>query len=140
MPEELVTKAILKFLKENSWEILTFDFPQSGTGINIRSTNNDDKSINFDIIAKKGNQLIFFENKSYKYLQDFVKLNNFLKNIANYTPSIEKIFRIDLSLYEVKTAIGLPKVAALKIKEKDINLVDILHSRKFVTKSGKTLT
>ena len=32
MREEHVTKATLKWLLANGWEIVCFDFPQSGTG------------------------------------------------------------------------------------------------------------
>ena len=32
MKEEQVTKAVLKWLIANKWEIVCFDFPQSGTG------------------------------------------------------------------------------------------------------------
>lgn len=31
--EEKVTINIIKWLKENDWEIICYDFPQSGTGI-----------------------------------------------------------------------------------------------------------
>ena len=32
MTEESVTKSILKWLMQNNWIIVCFDFPQSGTG------------------------------------------------------------------------------------------------------------
>lgn len=32
MNEEKVTKCLLKWLIDNGWEIVCYDFPQSGTG------------------------------------------------------------------------------------------------------------
>jgi hypothetical protein len=36
MKEELVTKTILKWLEANQWQIISYDFPQSGTGTVLR--------------------------------------------------------------------------------------------------------
>ena len=35
MREEKVTISILKWLKKNDWKIISYDFPQSGTGLLI---------------------------------------------------------------------------------------------------------
>ena len=64
MSEEEVTKNILKYLKNNNWNIYSYDFPQSGTGIMIKKNNeknNKNKnSIIPDIIAIKNNTYVFF--------------------------------------------------------------------------------
>ena len=66
MTEEEITKSILKWLIENNWEIICFDFPKSGTGIFLHpngSSNKNKDSINIDIIAIKNGISLFFENK-----------------------------------------------------------------------------
>lgn len=45
MREENVTKKIIKYLKKNEWEIISFDFPQSGTGIMILPDDNKSSKI-----------------------------------------------------------------------------------------------
>lgn len=83
MREENVTKKIIKYLKKNEWKIISFDFPQSGTGIMIlpddnKSSKNKD-SIIPDIIAHKNNICLFFENKDRFVKADFDKVNGFIK-------------------------------------------------------------
>ena len=66
MSEERVTKEIIKYLKKNDWLILSYDFPQSGTGTLILPDNSSSEknkdSIIPDIIAIKDNKCIFFED------------------------------------------------------------------------------
>ena len=56
--EEQVTKAILNWLESKSWEIVCFDFPQSGAGVSLhlnqelRTTKNKGAFIP-DIVAIK---------------------------------------------------------------------------------------
>ena len=81
MREEKVTISILKWLEKNGWKIITYDFPQSGTGIllhkNSISRNQKNKNgIIPDIIAKKSNTVVYFENKDRYFEDDFTKINS----------------------------------------------------------------
>ena len=83
MQEEQVTKSILKWLIENGWNIVCFDFPQSGTGhfLHPNGTNHKNKdSINPDIVAVKGNTCLFFENKARFYYPDYQKQHELIEN------------------------------------------------------------
>jgi len=88
MREEEVTKKILVFLNDEKWKILSFDFPQSGTGMCFHpdySTEKNKGSVIPDIIAQKGNIAVFFENKDRLVLSDFVKQKNFSSELYVHT-------------------------------------------------------
>ncbi len=110
MKEEQVTKAILSYLIANEWSIISFDFPQSGTGRvlhqNNLSSEKNKASIIPDIIAVKENIGIFLENKNRFCLSDYKKVNELIT--ANcYTDAINDL----LSNYKTERiyyGIGLP--------------------------------
>jgi len=113
LTEERITKAILKWLEKNSWEIICFDFPQSGTGVILHSgcrigdSKNKD-SIIPDIVAIKNEVVIFFENKDRFYLDDFKKIET-LRTSKEYEDSIKKLlknYKYDIILY----GIGIPNI------------------------------
>ena len=93
--EEQATKAILDWLENNNWEIICFDFPQSGTGISLhpnnelRTTKNKGAFIP-DIVAIKNEIVVFFENKDRFVLDDFLKVQDLRQN-NDYSKSIEKL-------------------------------------------------
>jgi hypothetical protein len=93
--EEQATKAILDWLENNNWEIICFDFPQSGTGVSLhpnnefRTTKNKGAFIP-DIVAIKNGIVVFFENKDRFVLDDFVKVQDLRQN-NDYSNSIEKL-------------------------------------------------
>ena len=66
MREEKVTITMLKWLQSNDWQIVCFDFPQSGTGVslhpnqNIREKTKNKGAIIPDIIANKNAKSLFF--------------------------------------------------------------------------------
>jgi hypothetical protein len=109
--EESITKAILSWLESNGWEIICFDFPQSGTGVslhpnkNIRTTKNKG-SIIPDIIAIKKGIVVFFENKDRFVLNDFAKIEH-LKLSGEYTESVSAILS-NYSYTQIYYGIGLP--------------------------------
>lgn len=110
MKEENVTKKIMKYLKNNGWKIISFDFPQSGTGVMILPDDNESSknkdSIIPDIVAYKNNICLFFENKDRFVKSDFDKVNGLIKN-NRYIKNINKF----LSKYEINNiyyGIGLP--------------------------------
>ncbi len=92
--EENITKSLLLWLESQSWNILAYDFPQSGTGViihpddDIRVTKNKGGIIP-DIIAIKDGSVVFFENKDRFDEKDFVKVN-LLRVDKKYEMSIAK--------------------------------------------------
>lgn len=110
--EERITKAILKWLKKNSWEIISFDFPQSGTGIILHENfsnkygNKNKGSIIPDIICVKNETCLFFENKDRFYKMDFIKQNT-LKTNNTYTDSINSLLS-NYCINKILYGIGMP--------------------------------
>ena len=97
LTEEKVTKSLLNWLAGNDWEVICYDFPQSGTGIclhpniELRTTKNKDSFIP-DIVAYKGGTVVFFENKDRFVLEDFNKVNN-LRSSSIYSESITNLLK-----------------------------------------------
>ncbi|MBX3163876.1 MAG: hypothetical protein KF900_05305 [Bacteroidetes bacterium] len=108
--EEKATKAILDWLENNGWEIICFDFPQSGTGISLhpnsdlRTTKNKGAFIP-DIVAIKNETVIFFENKDRFVLDDFLKVQDLRQN-NDYSNSIEKLLA-DFEYTQIFYGVGL---------------------------------
>ena len=66
MTEEELTISLLEFLQVKGWDIICYDFPQSGTGRMIHPDDTNSKTeggIIPDIVALKDGICIFFENK-----------------------------------------------------------------------------
>ena len=128
MKEEQVTKALLKWLIKLGWEIICFDFPQSGTGKVLHpnnTTSKTDGAIIPDIIAYKDHVVVDFENKDRFVLDDFNKVF-FLKNTAIYDRSLKTLLRdhpYDIIYYGV----GMPYTESNSLKaEENSNLVDFI--------------
>ena len=114
MTEEQVTKRILEWLISNNWEIITYDFPQSGTGKYLHPNKDlrEEQSKNLkafipDVVAIKNNISIFFENKNRFFLDDFNKLYN-IKTTNIYSDSIDKLL-IEYSITNIYYGIGAIK-------------------------------
>lgn len=128
MTEEQVTKALLRYLTDNGWHIVCFDFPQSGTGRVLHLNNTDSEknknSIIPDIVAVKKNISLFFENKDRFYFPDLKKVNKLI--VGNqYTNAIDKLlsnYKIDKIFY----GIGLPTEKYRKNSKKFADLVDFI--------------
>lgn len=128
MREEIVTKKIIKYLKKNNWEIISFDFPQSGTGIMIlpddSKSSKNKNSIIPDIIAYKNYNCLFFENKDRLVKSDFEKVNRLIKE-NKYINNINKF----LSKYEINNiyyGIGLPYSVKTNTILEYSNLIDFV--------------
>ena len=127
MTEERVTKAILKWLLDGGWEIVCFDFPQSGTGRLLHPNESSEKNrnaINPDIVAVKNHVSVFFENKDRFYYPDYEKVNNLRIN-NDYSDAISDL----LSNYSINTifyGIGLPVNKHKKRSMDSAHLVDFI--------------
>ncbi|MFK8060784.1 MAG: hypothetical protein AB8B78_11925 [Polaribacter sp.] len=134
MREENVTKNILKWLQKNNWEIICFDFPQSGTGVllHLNGTNRTEKNkggIIPDIIAVKNGIAVFFENKDRFYQPDFDKLFE-IKTELNYTDSLDSLLS-DHNITSIFYGIGISDITE-EIEKCKLNLdkIDFLISTK----------
>jgi len=109
--EEQVTKAILNWLEASGWEIVCFDFPQSGTGTSLHPKGENSKTKNIiipDIVAYKASEDIgvFFENKNRFYYNDFLKIEK-LRKTTDYKEALSKLFDEKLPR-QMYYGIGLP--------------------------------
>lgn len=127
MREEHVTKAILRWLLDNHWEIICFDFPQSGTGRFLHPNNITEKNkgaINPDIVAVRNRVCLFFENKDRFYFPDYEKVNELIVE-NDYTNDIAKLLEghpVESFFY----GIGLPTVKHKKGSIDASHLVDFI--------------
>ena len=112
MREERVTINILNWLEENGWQIVCYDFPQSGTGI-LLHPNGDNRTeknkggIIPDIIAVKEDIALFFENKDRFYQPDFDKLFE-IKSENNFSDSLSQLLS-GFSISKMVFGIGIPE-------------------------------
>lgn len=95
MKEEKITINIIKWLQDNHWEIICYDFPQSGTGTMLHPNHNlgnekNKDSIIPDIIAVKNDTAVFFENKDRFYFSDFQKIYD-IKEKCQYSRDLRKL-------------------------------------------------
>ena len=127
MKEEHVTKAILNWLQGNGWEIICFDFPQSGTGRLLHPNGSSDKnkgSINPDIVAVRNGVCLFFENKDRFYLPDYEKIHGLIVNNV-YTDAIAQLLK-GFTIREYYYGIGLPSGKHGKGSRNAARLVDFI--------------
>jgi hypothetical protein len=133
MREEKVTITILKWLQNNGWKIICFDFPQSGTGVSLhpnqdlREKTKNKGAIIPDIVANKDKISLFFENKDRFVLSDFQKIN-IIKTGEEYSNSISELLK-NHPTDELYYGIGLPYSTTIekKLKEHEY-LVDFVIS------------
>ncbi len=128
MTEENVTKTLLNWLIKRNWQIVCFDFPQSGTGIllhpNNKSSEKNKDSINVDIVAVRDNICVFLENKNRFCYSDYKKIN-FLINENEYSKSIENLLS-DYTVDKIYYGIGIPSNKHSKQSKDSEKLVDFI--------------
>lgn len=91
--EEKLTKIVLDWLELNNWEIICYDFPQSGTGVLLHSNQSNDKNKGGfipDIVAIKNGIVLVFENKNRFVLEDYEKVD-FLRNTDIYADAFNTL-------------------------------------------------
>lgn len=103
MSEEEVTNSIMDWLESCGWEIVSFDFPQSGTGRtlhpnpDVREYTKNKRGIIPDIVAIRNGIAAFFENKDRYEHSDFEKVQMLREN-DGYSDAIDAL----LSGHEVQ--------------------------------------
>lgn len=128
MREEHVTKALLKWLIDSGWEIVCFDFPQSGTGKmlhpNGASGDKNKKAIIPDIVAVRNGICVFFENKDRFYYPDYEKQNSLI--VGNeYSAAIAALL-VGYSVHMIYYGIGLPESKHRRSSKAAAHLVDFV--------------
>lgn len=137
MKEEFIAKSFLKFLIDRNWEILSYDFPQSGTGISLQPNyklrqpeTKNEGMITPDIIAFKSSIALISENKPYFEKQDIDKLVKIRKGI--YSESLNKVFR-DRQVKKLVLGIVLPNILTEISKARDylvqIDFVFVINTK-----------
>ncbi len=127
MTEEQVTKAILQWLIDNGWEIICYDFPQSGTGVFLHpngSTEKNKDTINPDIVAVRDNKCLFFENKSFFYYPDFEKVQ-YLRMTNDYSEAINNLLS-DHHISLIRYGIGYPTTVHKAKAKESLHMVDFV--------------
>ena len=126
LKEAKVTVNILNWLEQEGWEIICYDFPQSGTGIMLHPNNQEgSKSKNQDgiipdIVAVKNGKVVFFENKDRFVLSDFEKIWE-IKSLNKYSVSLGKLINSPDD-FNIFYGIGIPQ--ADKYVGKSMNHLD----------------
>lgn len=132
MREERITINILNWLEENGWQIVCYDFPQSGTGILLHPNGNNRTEKNKggiipDIIAVKDEIALFFENKDRFYQPDFDKLLD-IKTENNFSDSLNQLLN-EFSISKIVYGIGIPEEKKHLEKSKtQLDKIDFLIS------------
>ncbi len=127
MTEEQVTKAILKWLMDEGWDIVCYDFPQSGTGVLLHPNDSNEKNkdtVNPDIVAVKGSKCVFFENKSYFYYPDFEKVN-MLRTSDRYSNAINDLLK-NYSIDSICYGIGYPTNVHKNKAKESVEMTDFI--------------
>jgi len=111
--EEKVTKNVLDWLELNGWNVICYDFPQSGTGVLLHPNNNKRTEKNKggiipDIIAVKDGIALFFENKDRFYQPDFDKLFE-IRTESNYSDSLESLL-VGHNIKSIAFGIGISDI------------------------------
>lgn len=127
MNEEDVTKAILQALIDGGWEIVCFDFPQSGTGRVLHPEGNPAKNegvIIPDVVAVKNGKCLYLENKDHYCCSDFVKVHDVI-----HCKRYERAFRRLLEGLDVKQmvcGIGMPATSFAGDAVTNCSMVDVV--------------
>lgn len=126
MTEEKLTKIVLDWLEANHWEIICYDFPQSGTGVLLHSNQSNDKNKGGfipDIVAIKNEIVVVFENKNRFVLEDYEKVD-FLRNTDSYKAAFDELLKV-FSYKSIYYGIAIPLTNSNLSKDKsNQHLVD----------------
>ena len=96
MTEEFVTLSAMRWLEDTGWEIIAYEYPQSGTGVLIRPDDAVDRTkeaVTPDILAydRAHGAGLYFENKVAFSLADFRKIQ-MLRTATRYRRALSRLF------------------------------------------------
>lgn len=109
MKEEDVTKAIIKNLMAKGWQIICYDFPQSGTGRVLHPNDRSSKTLGSiipDIVAIKDGAVLDFENKDRFVYSDFEKIDA-LRKSDEYSESWQRLLS-GFTYSKIYYGVGMP--------------------------------
>ena len=127
MTEEELTIALLEYLQANEWDIVCYDFPQSGTGRMIHPDDTNSKTeggIIPDIVAVKKGVCLFFENKDHYDHPDFEKQGS-LRSTTKYMKSIRQLLK-GKNYSKIYYGIAIPEKSVVCVTNDDKNLIDFI--------------
>ena len=127
MTEEQVTKALLEWLTGNQWNIVCYDFPQSGTGRVLHPNDDTEKNkgaIIPDIVAVKNAVCLFLENKNRFYYPDYEK-QDMMRSTDDYSNDINSLLA-PFGIRQKWFGIGLPKSKHKSKSVEAAHLVDFI--------------
>ncbi len=128
LSEEQVTIAIIKQLRHVNWHIVSFDFPQSGTGRALIAKGNGPASsrrrVVPDVIAVRNEICLILENKHAFDINDVRKLEE-IRDSGRYNRSLESILR-PYRITNFIFGIGLPIADGSASKELIVPALDVL--------------
>jgi hypothetical protein len=123
-----VTKTILSYLSSKGWNIVAYDFPQSGTWIMLHPDRNYSEKnkggIIPDIVAVKEGVCLFFENKDRFYYPDYIKVQELITDNI-YKKSIFELVG-EYKVHTIRYGIGLPTNKYTRRAEQNKHLVDFV--------------
>lgn len=128
MKEEDVTKAIIKNLMAKGWQIICYDFPQSGTGRVLHPNDRSSKTLGSiipDIVAIKDGVVLDFENKDRFVYSDFEKIDA-LRKSDEYSESWQRLLA-GFTYSKIFYGVGMPMTEANYSKaENYLSMVDFV--------------
>ena len=145
MTEEQITLILIEWLEQKDWSIVSFDYPESGTGTRIAPDEKigceESDSFIPDIVAVKRQIAVFFENKDRFYKSDFEKVE-VLKKSDCYKKGINDLLK-DFLVKNIFYGIGLITEETEKI-EQNKNKTDFIvlldpKTQKVIVSHGKRI-
>jgi len=127
MREEQVTKCIMRFLMDRAWTVVSYDFPQSGTGRAIHPNGAASKTkgvIVPDIVAVRNGVVLYLENKDRYYAPDYKKVHDIIVG-NNYSEGFHDLLRGYLVSCYV-CGVGLPAESFVGEAVANASLVDLV--------------
>lgn len=111
LTEERITRTLLSWLKHQGWTIVSYDYPQSGTGYSLHSIKRVESSKNNgviipDIVAIKNGEVIFFENK-VQFSKVDIDAIALLRDSGLYDGSISTLLKQFFPINEVRFGLAL---------------------------------
>ena len=136
MTEEFVTRTLLTWLRFRSWNILSFDYPHSGTGYVLRPisiASQMSKNVGNlipDIVANKNGITVIFENKVSFFSEDIEALF-LMKDSKVYDSAIQNLHG-NTTYSELRVGVGLaslPKnIVELHRHKSSLDFAFVIHA------------